>query len=189
MSARLLVVAPPGSGKTVLGLYVWTDLVRKPALVLSPNSAIQSQWVARAEELFELDGRESELSTTGKEPGILTSLTYQSVTMPQPRDEGLDPEAMELWVNDLIDKSEAEDEEQARACILDLRDSNDEVFNERRSFYRKKVRDDSGRPRQRPLRAAFFCEGDPFRAQRGGCGADYPRRVPPPVAPLGQGPR
>ena len=25
---------------------------------------------------------------------------------------------------------------------LDLRDSNDEVFNERRSFYRKKVRDD-----------------------------------------------
>ena len=49
---RLLVVAPPGSGKTVLGLYVWTDLVRKPALVLSPNSAIQSQWVARAEELF-----------------------------------------------------------------------------------------------------------------------------------------
>ncbi len=54
---RLLVVAPPGSGKTVLGLYVWTDLVRKPALVLSPNSAIQAQWVARAEELFELDGR------------------------------------------------------------------------------------------------------------------------------------
>ena len=25
---------------------------------------------------------------------------------------------------------------------IDLRDSNDEVFNERRSFYRKKVRDD-----------------------------------------------
>ena len=139
---RLLVVAPPGSGKTVLGLYVWTDLVRKPALVLSPNSAIQAQWVARAEELFELDGRESELSTVGKEPGILTSLTYQSVTMPQPRDEGLDPEAMELWVNDLIAKSEAEDEEQARAWILDLRDSNEDVFNERRSFYRKKVRDD-----------------------------------------------
>ena len=87
---RLLVVAPPGSGKTVLGLYVWSDLVRLPTLVLSPNSAIQAQWVARAEELFELDGRESELSTDGKEPGILTSLTYQSVTMPQPRDEGLD---------------------------------------------------------------------------------------------------
>ena len=39
---RLHIVAPPGSGKTVLGLYVWADLVRKPALVLSPNSAIQA---------------------------------------------------------------------------------------------------------------------------------------------------
>ena len=28
---RLYVVAPPGSGKTVLGLYVWADLVKKPA--------------------------------------------------------------------------------------------------------------------------------------------------------------
>ena len=40
----LYVVAPPGSGKTILGLYVWSNLVRKPALVLSPNSAIQAQW-------------------------------------------------------------------------------------------------------------------------------------------------
>ncbi|MEC7261241.1 MAG: DEAD/DEAH box helicase family protein, partial [Candidatus Thermoplasmatota archaeon] len=37
---RLHIVAPPGSGKTVLGLYVWADLVRVPTLVLSPNSAI-----------------------------------------------------------------------------------------------------------------------------------------------------
>ena len=139
---RLQVVAPPGSGKTVLGLYVWSDLVRKPALVLSPNSAIQAQWLARAKELFELDGREDELGTDGKNPGLLTSLTYQSLTMPQPRDEGLDGEAMELWVHDLIGNGEAEDEEQARAWVLDLRDSNTKVFNERRSFYRKKVRDD-----------------------------------------------
>ena len=63
---KLLIVAPPGSGKTVLGLYVWSDLVRKPAVVLSPNSAIQAQWIARAEELFELDGREAEIGTDSK---------------------------------------------------------------------------------------------------------------------------
>ena len=51
-SKELLIVAPPGSGKTVLGLYVWSDLVRLPTLVLSPNSAIQAQWVERAKELF-----------------------------------------------------------------------------------------------------------------------------------------
>ena len=54
-SKELLIVAPPGSGKTVLGLYVWSDLVRLPTLVLSPNSAIQAQWVERAKELFDLD--------------------------------------------------------------------------------------------------------------------------------------
>ncbi|DAC29464.1 MAG TPA: hypothetical protein D7H99_00070, partial [Candidatus Poseidoniales archaeon] len=46
LGKHLHIVAPPGSGKTVLGLYVWSDLVRKPTLVLSPNSAIQAQWAA-----------------------------------------------------------------------------------------------------------------------------------------------
>ena len=40
---RLHIVAPPGSGKTVVGLYLWATLIRRRALVLSPNSAIQSQ--------------------------------------------------------------------------------------------------------------------------------------------------
>ena len=80
-STRLHVVAPPGSGKTVLGLYVWSDLVKKPALVLSPNSAIQAQWAART-SLFDLDGKDKFVSTDPKNPGLLTSLTYQSVTAP-----------------------------------------------------------------------------------------------------------
>ena len=78
-SDSLYVVAPPGSGKTVLGLYVWSDLVRKPTLVLSPNSAIQAQWAART-DLFDLDGKDEFISTDPKNPGLLTSLTYQSVT-------------------------------------------------------------------------------------------------------------
>ncbi|WP_309233497.1 DEAD/DEAH box helicase family protein [Conexibacter sp. W3-3-2] len=43
---RTHLVAPPGSGKTVIGL----ELVRRrggPALVLVPNQAIQAQWVAQ----------------------------------------------------------------------------------------------------------------------------------------------
>ena len=40
---RIHIVAPPGSGKTVLGLYLWSELIRRTAVVLSPNSAIQAQ--------------------------------------------------------------------------------------------------------------------------------------------------
>ena len=70
---RLQVVAPPGSGKTVLGLYVWSDLVRKPALVLQSNSSDSGSMVGTSRGLFELDGREDELGTDGKNPGLLTS--------------------------------------------------------------------------------------------------------------------
>ena len=66
---HLHIVAPPGSGKTVLGLYVWANLVRKPTLVLSPNSAIQAQWAART-DLFDLDGKDEYVSTDPKKAGI-----------------------------------------------------------------------------------------------------------------------
>ena len=145
-SKELLIVAPPGSGKTVLGLYVWSDLVRLPTLVLSPNSAIQAQWVERAKELFNLDGRDDEIGTDPKNPGILTSLTYQSVTLPKRGGEDLDESAMELWISKLmtpdIDRIEAEDRESAISWIEDLADKNPEYYADRLSHFRKKVRDD-----------------------------------------------
>ena len=130
-SKELLIVAPPGSGKTVLGLYVWSDLVRKPTLVLSPNSAIQAQWIERAKELFHLDGRESEIGTDPKNPGILTSLTYQSVTLPKRGGGNLDESAQEMWISKLMSPSdsgavEADDIESAMAWINDLEQKNPE---------------------------------------------------------------
>ena len=67
--------------------------VRAPTLVLSPNSAIQAQWAART-SLFDLDGKEDQISTDPKNPGLLTSLTYQSVTMPKRGGEDLDVTAL-----------------------------------------------------------------------------------------------
>ena len=60
---RLHVVAPPGSGKTVLGLYLWAECIRMPALVLSPNSAIQAQWCARL-DLFDCPGGPAPLAAS-----------------------------------------------------------------------------------------------------------------------------
>src|SRR5580765_2534913 len=44
---RTHVVAPPGSGKTLLGMEIVRRL-GKPALVLVPNSAIQAGWLRAA---------------------------------------------------------------------------------------------------------------------------------------------
>ena len=59
------VVAPPGSGKTVIGLEIARRLGR-PALVLCPTAAIQAQWPAK-------------LALFGTTTAPLQALTYQAV--------------------------------------------------------------------------------------------------------------
>ena len=139
---NLHIVAPPGSGKTVLGLYAWSNLIRLPTLVLSPNSAIQAQWITRAKELFDLDGKEEKIGTDPKSPGLLTSLTYQSLTLPKRADTNLNEAAIELWKNKLILNKEADNLDTASAWINDLEENNLDYYNERLGNYRKQVRDD-----------------------------------------------
>ncbi len=136
-ATRLHIVAPPGSGKTVLGLYVWAQLVRRPALVLSPTSAIQMQWLART-DLFKL-GKEATLSSDAGEPGAFTSLTYQALTLPRRADESLDEAARRAWVDRLLAEREAESEEAAEAWLTGLSERNPAYFAERLSIYRRGV--------------------------------------------------
>ena len=138
---RLHVVAPPGSGKTVLGLYVWADLIKKPTLVLSPNSAIQAQWAART-SLFDLDGKDDFISTDAKNPGLLTSLTYQSVTAPGKGGEDVEELALMAWSEKLISEGEAHDYQTCEAWQNDLKERNPDYYEERLGTYRKKVRDE-----------------------------------------------
>ena len=69
---RTHIVAPPGSGKTLLGV----ELVRRlgsPAVVLTPNSAVQAQWP-------EAVARFGDVSVVSHEPGApIAVLTYQSL--------------------------------------------------------------------------------------------------------------
>lgn len=145
---QLHIVAPPGSGKTVLGLFLWAECVKQPALVLSPNSAIQSQWATKV-ELFQGPGDPRRLvSTNPKAPAMLTSLTYQAVTMPRRGDESLDQIANELWVDSLLEKGHAQTYEEAIHWIEDLQARNPGYHEQRISEYRKQSRDQAARKGQ-----------------------------------------
>lgn len=76
---HLHVVAPPGSGKTILGLEVMRRL-NKPALILTPSLAIRNQWIDRFRALF-LDSETIPdwISTDIRNPGFLTVTTYQGL--------------------------------------------------------------------------------------------------------------
>ncbi len=141
---RLHIIAPPGSGKTIIGLYLWACHVRRPALVLSPNSAIQAQWAARTSLFVRQDGSPlSDLvSTSPQQPRLLTSLTYQSITLPARADEQLDVRALDLWIQTILQDDQAESSTAAEIWVDDLRRHNPDYYDQRLAYYRKRVRDD-----------------------------------------------
>lgn len=138
---RFHVVAPPGSGKTVIGLHIWAEMVKRPAVVLSPNSAIQAQWVDKLAHFEPPHDRATLASTDAESPRWLTSLTYQSVTIPRRGGDDLDAQAVELWQVKLIEKGQAKDPVEAQVWIEDLRRHNRAYFEQRLAAYRKEVRD------------------------------------------------
>ncbi len=141
---RLHIVAPPGSGKTIIGLYLWAHCVRRPALVLSPNSAIQAQWAARTSLFQRHDGSPLAdlVSTSPLDPLMLTSLTYQSITLPARASEQLDARAIDLWIQTILEQDQAESSTAAEVWVNDLRQHNPSYFDERLAYYRKRIRDD-----------------------------------------------
>lgn len=77
---RLHVIAPPGSGKTVLGLEAVRRLNR-PTLILAPTLAIRDQWVDRFVALFLPPPHERPdwISTDLSRPAWMTVGTYQGL--------------------------------------------------------------------------------------------------------------
>jgi superfamily II DNA or RNA helicase len=91
------LIAPPGSGKTLLGVELVRRIGRR-ALVLTPNSAIQMQW-PRAVRQF---GSASDVArTAGPEPGFpIAVMTYQSLCQLDDPNAAIRQVAAARWATD-----------------------------------------------------------------------------------------
>ena len=88
------LLAPPGSGKTVLGMEIVRRLGAR-SLVLCPNSAVQAQWLRTAELFGAGDG------VAGPDPDAqIACLTYQSLCQIQDPGIALGDVAERRWVAD-----------------------------------------------------------------------------------------
>ena len=77
--SHLHIIAPPGSGKTVLGLEV-AIRINKATLILAPTLAIRNQWVQRFCELFlQVNSIPDWISRDIRNPKFLTVATYQGL--------------------------------------------------------------------------------------------------------------
>jgi len=78
-NGHLHIVAPPGSGKTVLGLEVMLR-INKPTLIVAPTLAIRNQWMHRFRELFlDTEHLPEWISDDIYNPGFITVTTYQGL--------------------------------------------------------------------------------------------------------------
>lgn len=76
---HLHVIAPPGSGKTVLGLEA-AIRINQPTLILTPTIAIRNQWIQRFCEMFlQQEQTPAWVSHDIRKPGFLTVITYQGL--------------------------------------------------------------------------------------------------------------
>jgi superfamily II DNA or RNA helicase len=90
---RAWVVLPPGAGKTLVGLQTARRRGHR-TVVLSPNTAIQSQWLRGWDELLP-DGSHPARSGSDRDlSSFFTALTYQSLATFLP-DEEVDEEGHE----------------------------------------------------------------------------------------------
>ncbi|MCT4628314.1 DEAD/DEAH box helicase family protein [Winogradskyella sp.] len=72
------VIAPPGSGKTILGIEILRRIGKK-TLVLAPTLTIRDQWQDRLQTFFTENTPYKSVSKDIKQPSDITFSTYQSL--------------------------------------------------------------------------------------------------------------
>lgn len=75
---KIHIVAPPGSGKTTLGI----ELIRRigePCLILSPSIVIRQQWLERIQTAFLQKEEDGVLSNDIRKSAVITAITYQAL--------------------------------------------------------------------------------------------------------------
>lgn len=117
---HLHLVAPPGSGKTVLGLEVMLR-INRPTIILAPTLTIKEQWANRFTELFmNTDQRPDWLSTSVHHPAMVTITTYQALHAVLSASEKVNMEQVEL-------KSTASDDHGLEAAVDYTEDAGSEL--------------------------------------------------------------
>ena len=99
------IVAPPGAGKTIIGLQLIANF-KRPALILAPNTTIQSQWGQKL-DLFlppsDIDFGCHDIIGTHEDKPLkpVTVMTYQVLSTPGKEQEYLTKLSHRAWVDEL----------------------------------------------------------------------------------------
>jgi len=115
--AQFHLVAPPGAGKTLVGLEVVRRLGR-PAVVFTPTAALTRRWCDEVERFADGPRAAAALvSTDPAAPGVVTALTYQVISTGASPGRLLDSAARDAWIDELVTAGRVPDVAAARARL------------------------------------------------------------------------
>ncbi|MBZ0187192.1 MAG: DEAD/DEAH box helicase family protein, partial [Candidatus Obscuribacterales bacterium] len=141
---ELHIVAPPGSGKTIIGLQIISQF-KCPSLVICPNTTIQSQWAQKLDLFLKSDfaqmARPEILGTHEDRPlKPITILTYQALSVSQKNENHfLESFAHNAWIEELA-KNQSLNSGDAEIRILDLKKNNPKAFKKELARHTKRLR-------------------------------------------------
>lgn len=141
----LHIVAPPGAGKTLVGLMLAMRSGWK-AVALAPTTTIRHQWALTATKLSRAaaayapvpdDEPQATISEDPELVGDFTALTYQALSTVRSTDAVADL-AREQWIDDLVDAGRSV--QAADEWLKDLKSSNSAAYRSGISRRASKIR-------------------------------------------------
>ena len=137
---RYHLVAPPGSGKTIIGLEL-VGRFGRPAVVFAPTTTIQGQWLDKL-AMFTSDPA----SVGSRDPAALrqvTALTYQVISTPDAATDALRDLAVNTWADEsAAGLVTASDPAEALERIRRMAQANPDAYHDELAKRVKRVRHD-----------------------------------------------
>lgn len=129
---RQHLVAPPGAGKTIVGL----ELIRRfaaPAAIFAPTTTIQEQWRAKAAlflpETAPPEALEALVSLDPNRLAPINVFTYQLLSTPGESQAWVEMQARERWVQELLEEGQAASLEAAWKRLTLLQNNNPPAYH------------------------------------------------------------
>jgi superfamily II DNA or RNA helicase len=138
---RLHLVAPPGSGKTLIGL----ELIRRfghSAVVFAPTTTIAAQWCGEIRHFRRRDGGDpGELISTDHDgPTPIRVCSYQRLATPAAASDAFDEAARGAWVDELLADGRVETEIAGFARLEALQGADARRYRRELSRHRTRLR-------------------------------------------------
>lgn len=141
--SKFHIVAPPGSGKTIVGLELIRQF-KQPAVIFSPTSTIQLQWKEKIKMFIPEHSKiktDEIVSTDANHLKFINTFTYQLISTPSESLDFITEAAIFEWKDNLVLKGLVSSDKEATTRINLLRKNNPTTYRREISKYYKSIKD------------------------------------------------